>query len=95
MKHSLLLLISTTALVMTGCVATDPYYSGYRYIPRNCQPVPYAQRIQSQSYYQTPPQYYRVRDYSCNPNTRYRNYSNAPLIVERPSGTIIVPRSWD
>ncbi len=95
MKHLLLLLLSTAALVMTGCVATDPYYGGYQYIPNNCQPVPYARRVQHQSYYQAPPQYYRVRDYSCNPYTRYRNYSNAPLVVERPSGTIIVPRSWD
>jgi hypothetical protein len=80
---------------MTGCIATDLHYTRYQYIPRNCQPVLYAQRIHNQSYYQIPPQYYRVRDYSCNPITRYRNYSNAPLVVERPSGTIIVPRSWD
>lgn len=80
---------------MTGCTTTDQCHGGYQYISRDCQPVPYAQRIQHQDYYQMPPQYYRVQDYSCNPNTRYRNYSNAPLVVERPSGTIIIPQSWD
>ena len=40
------------------------------------------------------PQYYRAYDNGCGP-TRYKNYSNAPVVLHRQGGTVIIPKSWD
>jgi hypothetical protein len=39
------------------------------------------------------PQYYRMHgDPGCG---RIRNYMDAPIVVKRRSGSVIIPRSWD
>ena len=108
---ALLFLLAVTTLTMVGCVAgpydasysyqsyqpaTQAYYQSHQSYQPAQQSYYHGNRShcnQNQSYV-VAPQYYRVQDYSCQP-TRYKNYSNAPIIVERPQGNIIIPKSWD
>ena len=110
MKAPLLTLLAAITLTLTGCVA-GPYDASYSYQSQSYRPaytqqyVP-AHREYHQAHHQyqpsyrhqqvtiAGPQYYRVQETSCRP-TRYKNYSDAPIIVERPGGNIIIPQSWD
>lgn len=107
MKATLLTLLAVVTLTLTGCVVPyDGSYSGsYSY---NSYGYNVGYQTANQPYYQNQsyvnvvgPQYNRAYEgYNggCNNqyNTQYRNYSNAPVIVERPGRTnIIVPKSWD
>jgi hypothetical protein len=97
MKATLLTLLAAITLTLTGCVVpSDGSYSysrpsSFSYSYNNYN-RPYSQ---SHRTYSVGPQYYRTQDHGCYP-TRYKNYSNAPVVVERPYGSnIIVPRSWN
>jgi hypothetical protein len=100
MKTLITLIVVTTSMLTTGCVADGHYSAGYGYTPRasygyaiNTMPYRPAQHQRQVTY--VGPQYYKTYDpgYSCN--RRYLNYSSAPIIVDRGArGRVIVPRTW-
>lgn len=94
---ALLLLLAVTTLAMVGCVA-GPYTAAYSYnnsYPLGNQPY-YPGNCDLSQVTVVGPQYYRAYDNNYNNcNTQYRNYSDAPVIVNRPGGNIVVPRSWN
>ena len=76
--------------------AGNTYYD-YNHTYRPAQTTYYPSR---QRYYDCDrtvvvgPQYYRGTDNSWGA-VRYKNYSDAPLVIKRPHGTVIIPKSWD
>jgi predicted aminopeptidase len=89
---------------LTGC-ATDGYYyqSSGGYYQRPSVSFAYSQSYDQPSYHSNRcrervfvgPQYYKTFVDSPGP-VSYKNYMNAPVVVERPSGSaVIVPRSWN
>lgn len=98
MKATLLTLLAAITLTLTGCVA-GPYDASYSY--QSYRPAQRSFYQSNRSYcdgYQTytvGPQYHRAYDRGWG-QTRYKNYSNAPVIVSNPnrSTNIIVPQTW-
>ena len=92
---ALLLLLTAATLTLTGCAVpcTDYSYQSYRPAQR---PFYQSNRSYCDGYqtYTVGPQYRRAYDSGWG-QTSYKNYSDAPVIVNRPGGNIVVPRSWN
>lgn len=98
---AILTLVSLTILFLTGCVSggsyetqgrpTLSYYGGYVSSGYSYPMRPYQHQHQT---YNVGPQYYRATGVPCG--VRVQNYTNAPIVVNRPHGSReIIPRSWD
>ena len=93
---ALLLLLTAATLTLTGCVVPCTEYSYQSYRPAQ-RPFYQSNRSYCDGYqtYTVGPQYRRAVDNGYGP-ARYKNYSDAPVIVKRPGqSNIIVPHSWD
>jgi hypothetical protein len=94
------LLISLALLsvfCLTGC-ATDGYVyksSGGYYQRPSYYSQPYQQPEHCEERAFVGPQYYKTFVDSQGP-VNFKNYMDAPVVVERPyGGSIVIPRSWN